>query len=899
MRVFIWSILGLAGLWPAGLGPAGLGPAGLGPAGLWQTCSAMTSHASEPDLVFERDVRPILKTHCFHCHGEEEKREAGLDSRLVRQLIAGGESGAAIVVGNPKESLLWQRIESAEMPPKGKLSDSEKRAIHDWIEQGAKTVRAEPTGAPNETEWTEEERSYWAFQPVLRPALPEIKNANRVRTPIDNFLLLELESQGRSFSPPADRATLARRLAFDLLGMPLAPERMASFIANDAPDAYDQLVDELLASPAYGERWARHWLDPAGYADSDGYTENDRVRPWAFRYRDYVIKSLNLDKPFDDFIVEQLAGDELVPQPYRNLSHDDIDRLTATGFLRTAPDGTGDVGDQNAARNDVVAETIKIVSTSMLGITVGCAQCHSHRYDPISHHDYHRIRALFEPALDWKNWRDNGKRLVNLWTPEEHAAAEKVDQELKEIQGQRSAAMQEIVKSIFEKVVITLTAEQQLVAREAKATAADKRAPVHQQILKDYPRLNVDGGSAILYEPKLISEHNKKFEELSAAAKSKRPVDNFIACLTEVPGQKPMTYRFSRGDPQQPRDEVPPGELSVLPGGYIPDDDPSLPTTGRRLAFARHLTSGQHPLVARNLVNRFWMHHFGRGVVPTPGDFGRLGERPSHPALLDWLADEFVRSGWNVKALHRLIVRSAVYQQSSIRPESDTDTENRFWGRMSVRRLEAEAIRDAMLEVSGMRTQILYGPSSAVNPDEFGQVAIGVATRDGNGIMVTKSEDTPEKFRRSLYIQVRRSLPLGILEPFDLAAVSPNCDRRASSTVAPQSLLMMNNEVVLTLADRFAMRVEREVGSELTAQATRAWVLAFGTQPNQTELQAGIALLLSERQHFQRVADAVAAAKPPNEKQNAKPTGMAAPEQQALALLCQALFSSNRFLYVD
>ncbi len=880
MRIRICSILWLNCIWLIGVSLA---------------CSPSIGFAAESDLAFERDVRPILKTHCFHCHGEEDKREASLDVRLVRHLTTGGESGAAIIAGNAKESLLWQRVEAGEMPPKGKLSEVEKQTIFRWIEQGAKTVRPESVQAPGEVEWTDEERGYWAFQPVVRPPIPDVKNFTAAQTSIDYFLLSELEKQGRGFSSKADRATLARRLAFDLLGLPLTPERIAEFVSNDSPDAYDRLVEELLASPAYGERWARHWLDPAGYADSDGYTENDRERRWAFRYRDYVIKSLNQDKPFDDFIVEQLAGDELVPPPYQNLTQDDIDRLTATGFLRTAPDGTGDVGDQNAARNDVVAETIKIVSTSLLGVTVGCAQCHSHRYDPISHHDYHRIRALFEPALDWKNWRDHGARQINLWTAEEHAAAARVDQELREIEGQRAAALQEIVNGIFEKVVMGLSAEQQVVAREAKATTADKRTPVHQQILKDYPRLNVDGGSAILYEPKLIADHNKKFEDMIAAAKAKRPADNFIACLTEVPGHKPVTYRFSRGDPQQPREQVLPGELSVLPGGYVPDDDSSVPTTGRRLAFARHLTSGQHPLVARNLVNRFWMHHFGRGIVPTPGDFGRLGEPPSHPALLDWLADEFVRSGWNLKAMHRLIVRSSAYQQSSVRSESQTDTENRFWGRMSVRRLEAEAIRDAMLEVSGMRTPVMYGPSSPVNPDEFGQVVIGTATRDGNGIMVTKSEDTPEKFRRSLYIQVRRSLPLGMLEPFDMAAVSPNCDRRASSTVAPQSLLMMNNEVVLTLADRFANRVEREVGSSPDAQVSRAWALAFGVPPDQEELQAGIALLLTERQHFQRVIDALNAAKPPKEKASSLP----APEQQALALLCQALFSSNRFLYVD
>ncbi len=855
----------------------------------------MMSFADEHELLFERDVRPILKTHCFQCHGEEDKREGGLDGRLVRQLLVGGESGPAIIAGKSQESLLWNRIDAEEMPPKGKLSNAEKQAIRNWIDQGARIARPEPIAVVSESEWTDEERGYWAFQPVQRPKLPAVRNTDRVQTPIDNFLLAELESRGLSYSRPADRATLARRLAFDLLGLPLAPERVAIFVADTSSDAYEQLVEELLSTPAYGERWARHWLDPAGYADSDGYTENDRERPWAYRYRDYVIRSLNNDKPIDEFVVEQLAGDELVAPPYQNLSDQDIDRLTATGFLRTAPDGTGDIGDQNVARNDVVAETIKITSTAMLGMTVGCAQCHSHRYDPISHHDYHRLRAIFEPALDWKNWRDHTARQISLWTKDQQVAAEQVDKAVQEVNKQRSEALTAIVNAIFENVVVTLDTDQQTVAREAKATAADKRTPTHHQILKDYPRLNVDGGSAILYEPKRIADHNKKFEDLLAAEKAKRPRDNFIACLTEVPGNKPVTYRFSRGDIQQPRDEVAPGDLSILPACTLPDDDPQVPTTGRRLAFAKHLTNGHHPLLARTIVNRIWMHHFGRGIVPTPADFGRLGEPASHPLLLDWLADEFVRKGWSLKSLHRMILTSKAYQQSSVRSELETDTENRLLGRMSVRRLEAEAIRDAMLEVSGMRTPVMFGPASPVNPDEVGQFIVGSATRDGNGIMVTKGEDTPEKYRRGIYIQVRRSMPLGMLEPFDLAAVSPNCDRRTSSTVAPQSLLMMNNEVILTLAERFASRVLRDVGSESSGQVAHAWTLAFGTPPDEDELRAGVSLLGNQRKHFQQAAADVAA----NAKPNDKAIASASPELQALSLLCQAFFSSNRFLYVD
>lgn len=863
----------------------------------WISCLA-----NEPRLQFERDVRPILKAHCFHCHGEESKLEGGLDTRLVRQMVAGGDSGPAIVVGSAERSLLWKRIQSGEMPPKGKgLSPSEQAILRKWLDQGAPTARPEPVSPPAELEWTEEERNYWAFRSVERPALPVVRQRARVQTPIDHFLLAELESQGRSYAPPADLPTLARRLALDLTGLPPTPERTASLMADQNSDAIDRYIDELLASPAYGERWARHWLDPAGYADSDGIHESDRPRPWAYRYRDYVITALNRDKPFDQFIIEQLAGDELVAPPYKDLSPEDIERLTATGFLRTAPDGTGEGNDQNLARNEVIADTIKVLSTSLLGITVGCAQCHTHRYDPISHEDYYRLRAVLEPALDWKQWRDRSARLVNLWTAEEHAIAASVDQSLREIEGQRRAALNAIVDEIFEKVVAGLSEPQQLLARQAKAASKDQRTPDQIQILKDFPRLNVNAGSAILYEPKRIAEHNKKFEDLIAAAKAKRPPENYIACLTEVPDHIPVTYRFERGDINQPRNVVRPGELSILPDSFMPEDDPSVPTTGRRLALARNLTSGQHPLVARNLVNRFWMHLMGRGIVATPGDFGRLGELPSHPALLDWLADEFVRCGWSLKALQRLIVRSAAYQQSSMSDERSSDPENRYWGRMPVRRLEAEAIRDSMLEVSGMRTKTMYGTPSPVNPDEVGQIVIGNATRDGNGIMVAKGEDTPEKFRRGIYIQVRRTMPLGMLEPFDLATLSPNCDRRAQSTVAPQSLLMMNNEVILTLAERFASRLLREVGNDqVDAQVKRAWWLAFGQSPAPEDLQAASELVQSQRTYFQQRA---AASEPQaNEKSSAAkaaPLTTLTPEHQALALLCQAIFCSNRFLYVD
>jgi hypothetical protein len=846
--------------------------------------------SAEP-LHFETHVRPILKAHCFQCHGDEEKHEASLDLRLVRTMAKGGDSGPALVPGKSVESLIAKRVAADEMPPgKKKMSAAEKGMLLAWIDQGAATARPEPEAITAASQWTEEERGYWAFQPVRRPALPA--TGFEVDSPIDAFLLAKLQAAGLSFSPAADRRTLARRLSFDLLGLPPSPERVEAFVADASPTAYARLVDEHLASPHYGERWARHWLDVAGYADSDGYTENDRERPWAYRYRDYVIRALNADKPLDQFVVEQLAGDELLAPGYANLSPDDADKLIATGFLRMAPDGTGEGDvDQNVARNDVVAETIKIVSTSLLGMTVGCAQCHNHRYDPISQVDYYRFRAIFEPGFDIKNWRNPPARLVNMWSPAEHEQAAAVAKELAEIEGKHNAELDQIVSEIFEKEIGKLPAEQQSAAREARAAAADKRTPEQQQILKDHPSLNVDRGSAYLYEPKRLDEHKKKYEQLRADANKKRPPDSFVACLTEVPQQAPPTHVFYRGDINQPRQAVEPGDLSVLGplAANVAPDDTQLPTTGRRLALARQLTNGKHPLLARVLVNRVWMHHFGRGLVASPGDFGVLGERPSHPELLDWLADELVRSGWQLKHLHRLILLSSAYQQSSQRSNAQNalDPDNRLLGRMNVRRLEAEAIRDAMLAVSGGLSGTFGGPAATVNPDEVGQVVIGKATRDGNGILVARPDTGEDQFRRSVYVQVRRSMPLGMLEPFDVASTAPNCERRTSSTVPPQSLLMMNHAMVLAQSQRFAQRIAVEAGDDIAAQVRRAWQLAYGQPASEAEVSAAMGLIEAERQHFEPLY-AAAKEKPP-----------LTASQQALAIFCQALMSSNRFLYVD
>jgi hypothetical protein len=853
--------------------------------------------AAEPSLEplnFEAHVRPILKAHCWQCHGEDEELKGGLDARLARSLLKGGDSGPAIIAGKHGTSLLYERVAAGEMPPgKKKLAPRDVEILGRWIDAGAKTARVEPENLAAGDTFTDEERSHWSFQPIRRPPLPAVQKPDRVRSPIDAFLLARLELQGLSFSNDADRATIIRRVTFDLTGLPPSPEAVERFLNDQNPDAYERLVDELLESPAYGERWARHWLDAAGYADSDGYSEKDLERKWAWRFRDYVIRAFNTDKPWDRFLVEQIAGDELLSPPYANLTPEQADCLIATGFLRMGPDGTGDGGvDQNLARNETIAESIKIFSTSVLGLTVGCAQCHAHRYDPVSHADYYRIRALFEPAYDWKNWRVPNGRLVSLWSDETRKAAEAADKELQEVSKQRTDELDKIVGETFDRELAKLPADIQPQARAVRETTVDKRTDEQKQLIKEYPFLNVDRGSVYLYVPDRLTAFNKKWDELTETTRQKRPADDYVQCLTEVPGQIPPTKLFSRGDFNQPRQDVGPGEVAVLntTGMVIAADDPQLPTSGRRLAYARYLTSGRHPLVARVLVNRFWMHHFGRGLVATPGDFGILGERPSHPELLDWLADEFMAGGWKLKGLHRLIVTSTAYRQSSQRRDDleVVDPENRLLGRMSVRRLEAETIRDALLALSGRLSNKQFGPPVPVAPDDVGQIVVAIDTRDSagrpSGKVVALGE---EEFRRSLYVQVRRSMPLGMLEPFDAPLMTPNCQQRSSSTVAPQSLLMMNSPAVARESAEMAARIEREAGIDPAARIARAWRLVFGRPPTAGEVEAGVVFL-------NRQAEAAAALAPVDPK-----TPGPDPARTALANLCHALISSNGFLYVD
>lgn len=849
------------------------------------------------ETSFERDVRPILKAHCFHCHGEQGHKEGGLDLRLVRLMKTGGDSGAAIQPKQAEKSLLYHRVVEGEMPPSEdqQLGEHEKAIIRNWINEGANTLRPEPESIGLEPLLTEEDRSHWAFQPVKRPPIPNVKESKLVSNPIDSIVLAKLEENGFSFSPRAAPEKLIRRLYIDLLGFPPPPEAVDLSARQLHPTAWNELVDETLASPHYGERWARHWLDVAGYADSEGYNDADAERPHAWRYRDYVIRSLNSDKPFHQFVQEQLAGDEMITSPQNDLSAVDAELLAATGFLRMAPDGTGgQVDDPKAARNHSIAESLKIVSSSLLGMTVGCAECHDHRYDPISQFDYYRFRAIFEPAYDWKQWQKPRQRLVSLYTEDDRSKAAAIEREARKLDANRIAKQNEFINATFEEQLKNLPTDIHALARETHKTQAKSRTKEQKALFKKHPNLNVTSSSLYLYNRK-AADDLKKIAEVAARLRKTKPEEGFVRALTERPGRLPPTHVFARGDFEQPEQQVSPAGLAIISesAGLNPIDENStdLPTSGRRTALARRLTDYRHPLTARVIVNRIWQHHFGHGLVRTPNDFGVLGQKPTHPELLDWLAVELMDHGWSIKHIHRLILTSSVWCQS-VRTDTNLiafDPDNRLWGGAELRRIDAEVIRDSILSMTGHLSSQLYGPPVPVMADRVGRFVIGKenlnAGRPGP-IIDLKGEE----FRRSVYIQIRRSRPLSLMEAFDQPAMTPNCDRRRPSTNATQSLMMLNSDALLDHGRNFASSIEQFAPNQPEQQVRLAWQQAYSRRIIPSEEVAALQLVEELKDTFAKSSN--------YQTSDGKPPKRSA-QQEALSVMCQMLLASNEFLYLD
>lgn len=877
--------------WPSAL---------IAPIAILAVAFCFSLHARSQEITFERHIRPILRQYCFDCHGATDKKEGNLDLRLVRFMKQGGDSGAAIAAGTASDSLLIQRVVDGEMPPgEAHLPAEPLRILKEWIERGAKTERPEPEQIGPGVPITAEDREYWAFRPIVRPSLVTVSPISEgIQSPIDT-LLAQAMPPGVSFSPEADRTTLIRRAYFDLIGLPPSLEELDRWDQMQDTHWFERLIDVLLDSPHYGERWSRHWLDVAGYADSEGQTTQDAVRPWAWKYRDYVIRSLNANKPFDRFIIEQLAGDELAGARDGDWTPEQIEWLTATGFLTMAADGTGAGDNSPDARNKVIADTIKIVSSSLLGVSVGCAQCHDHRYDPISQWDYYAMRAVFEPALDWQQWRVPDARRISLYTIADRELAATIEQEAQKIAEEKAAKQKVFMAEALDKELLKYAEPLQSELRIAYEKPEKDRAEEQVALLKKYPSVNITPGVLYQYLPK-AAEELSAFDTKMAQTRARKPKEEFVRAMTEIPDRVPDTMLFHRGDHQQPKQKVPPADLTIaaaegeLPS--FPERDANLKTSGRRLAYARWLTSGKHPLVARVLVNRIWMHHFGQAIVPTPSEFGKLGMPPSNPKLLDWLADEFMQSGWDLKRLHRTIMNSTAWRQRAVRDEAKNavDAENAFYWRKSLQRLDAEVLRDRMLVTAGTLDASLYGPPIAIKADEAGQIIV-----DG------------QQKRRSLYLQVRRSQPIAMLQSFDAPVMDVNCERRPVSTVATQSLILMNGEYAWQQADLLATRAIREAvplpleqckkvpslfannaagasetrPTDLPSQLHFAWRLIYGRTPSEQEFASSM----------QHAADQWAA-------MTEDPRGIATGStlaKQVLVNFCHTLINSSEFVYVD
>jgi hypothetical protein len=761
---------------------------------------------------FESDIRPILREYCLDCHGATNKLEGGLDLRLVRFMHLGGDSGPSLAANDPEQSLIWQRIAKNEMPPgEAKVTPEKKEMLRRWIAAGAPTMRPEPDQIGPGVPLTEEERAYWAYQPIQRPAIT-LRPNSLARTQLDALIENAMPSE-LTLSPDASRLTLIRRVYIDLLGLLPTADQVRYWSENANENWYELMVEQVLQSPAYGERWARHWLDAAGYADSDGVTLADAERPWASQYRDYVIRALNDDKPLDRFIVEQLAGDELAGAQQGDWTETQIECLTATGFLRMAADGTGSGDNSPESRNRTIADTMQIVGSTLLSSSMNCAQCHDHRYDPISHRDYFAIRAVFEPALDWQNWKTPNERLVSLYTAADRQQAAALEEEAQKIAQEKNAKQSEYMKQALDKELMKYEEPLRAELRSAYETAADKRSDPQKMLLDKYPSVNISPGVLYQYLPD-AAEDLKKYDARIAEVRAKKPVERFLQALVEPANHSVVTKLFHRGDFNQPTEEVKPGRLAVLvPEGEatsLPDDDTSIPTTGRRLAFARWLTQSDkpNPLLVRSLVNRIWMHHFGRGIVSTPGDFGRLGNTPSHPEVLQWLATEMIDKQWSLKELQRVILTSTVYRQSSSRNSvgDAVDPDNLLYWRKPIQRLDAEAVRDAILQTAGELNRTMFGPPLALIEDDAGQVSID-----------------PSQPRRSVYAKWRRTQPVALLQTFDAPVMGVNCDVRPASTVPTQALMLMNGDFAIAQAQKLAQRIRQDLtAADLDSHAKEA-----------------------------------------------------------------------------
>jgi mono/diheme cytochrome c family protein len=762
-------------------------------------------------------VPPILLSRCTSCHGEKSAA-AGLRLHTVADVLKGSANGPVVVEGFSDRSLVVRRIASHNMPPKGAgapLTEAEINTVREWIDRG--DFNELVTANTADRAFTREEdppltaaqRSFWAFQKPAPAPLPKVKGKSRVRTPIDQLLLAPLEAKGLSFSLDATPEKLLRRAYLDLTGLPPTPEEIAAFRQHNS---YEKLIDQLLASPRYGERWGRQWLDAAGYVDTTGKDFDPKKAEYAegmWRYRDYVIQAFNDDKPWNRFLVEQFAGDELIDWRNAKTRTPEINELlTATGYLRTILDITEeDISNLPVERYEALFKLIEKVGSSALGLTMNCARCHTHKFDPISHKDYYRFLALFTNAYNPTDWIQPQNHHLYLLPTSEHLAIE-------------SRLLNEQLQTVPEPIRADLKA--------ALTTPADKRTEIQKY---------------------LFNKFNAPFRE-QYAKDPEWPKLGRIQALWDV-GKPPKIRLLQRGSADAPGPRVTPGYPAVLakPGAAEATGSPNKQgeTSGVRLAFAEWLTSSDHPLTARVIVNRIWQGHFGEGLVATPDNFGSTGAPPTNQPLLDYLALDFMANGWSAKRLHKQIMLSTAYRQQSLQHEKGNaiDPENKLLWRMNLRRLDAETLRDSVIAASGKLNLTTGGPPVQLE-----------MRPDGLQVVSSKEPDSAH-WRRSIYLTHRRTYPMSFLGVFDYPIIDTNCTRRVPSATPLQSLTMLNDDFIWKAAAALAQRSESNVEA--------AYLLTLSRAPSAEENQAAAEFLA----------------------------------QMPFQAFAQVLLSSNEFLYVD
>jgi hypothetical protein len=861
---------------------------------LQQLSEVRAADAPKGELTFEKDILPIIKAKCIRCHAGVEPK-AGLNLTSPASLLTGGKSGAALRIRAAEFSLLYEMVSSDRMPPVGqKLTADEKGLIRKWINDGASGV-SNAAAVDRSDDVTDAD--LWSFRPPVRPVVPDVRQRDRVQNPIDAFVLRQLEKRGLTSSLPADRLTLLRRASFDLIGLPPTPDEVERFIADDGPGAYERMIDRLLASPQYGERWARHWLDVAGFTESAGILNEDRALPLAWRYRDYVIRAFNSDKPYDRFLQEQIAGDELTDywaafENEEQLPDDVVEGIIATGFLRTAADPSRpDFSSiKNAAAQyfyPTLFDTLQIVCSSTMGLTVQCARCHSHKFDPVPQVDYYRMQAVFTTAYRTEKWIPQmNRRLPIASKRQKDAAAEKnaeVDAAIKVLKAEQAALKNTFTDRVFDDRLAMLPEELREDVKLALNAKSESRSEVQKYLAGKFEKKLRPQGKELDEAITKYAEFAQGTKDLNAkiaAEEGRRLLFDEVRALYDQPGEV-TTPVLLRGDALTPGPLVEPGVISTIAAPQPFEwsgPQTEAKTSGRRLAFARWLTQPEHPLTARVMVNRIWMHHFGTGIVATPDDFGVSGASPSHPDLLDWLATEFVRSGWSVKHLHRLILNSNTWRQSSRATAEHrvacekVDPDNGLLWRQTMRRLEAEPLRDALLATSGSLNAPMFGSAQSVARQKDGEVIVP-AGQDQN--------------RRSIYVKLLRLNPETMLEVFDQPTISVNCTQRSTSTVSTQALTMLNSDATIRAASVFARRVEAEAASDPVG---RAVLTAFSREARPAEHEVLSEFFAAQRlRYLNQHAEA----------DRVKTEVVTDARHKALADLCHMLMSANEFIYVD